>query len=121
MLGAMKTRHDKLVRDRIPELLAERGIPHEIRVADRTELPALLHAKLEEEAAECLAATNDAARIEELADMLEVVLGFGRFCGADRDSLERVRAQKAIERGAFDARIVLISAGTDEENARPIG
>jgi predicted house-cleaning noncanonical NTP pyrophosphatase (MazG superfamily) len=121
MLGAMKAHHGKLVRDRIPGMLAERGIPHEIRVADRTELPALLHAKLEEEAAECLAATNDAARIEELADMLEVILGLGRFYGADRDALERARAQKAIERGAFEARIVLISAGTDDENVGPNG
>lgn len=114
MLGAMKTHHDKLVRDRIPELLAERAIPHEIRVADRMELPTLLHAKLEEETAEYLAAIDDEGRIEELADMLEVILGLGRFYGADRDSLERMRAQKAVERGAFEARIVLISAGTDE-------
>lgn len=114
MLGAMKTHHDKLVRDRIPELLAQRGIPHEIRVADRMELPTLLHAKLEEETAEYLAAIDDEARIEELADVLEVILGLGRFYGTDRDSLERVRARKAVERGAFEARIVLVSAGTDE-------
>ena len=110
----MKTRHDKLVRDRIPELLAEQGTPCEIRVADRMELPTLLRAKLGEEIAEYLAATDDEARIEELADVLEVILGLGRFYGVDSDSLERVRAQKAVEHGAFEARIVLISAGTDE-------
>lgn len=114
MLGPMKTHHDKLVRDRIPELLAERGITYEVRIADRLELPTLLHAKLEEEAAECLAATDDQTRIEELADVLEVILGLGSLYGADHDSLERVRARKAVERGTFDARIVLISAGTDE-------
>jgi len=55
----MKTHRGKLVRDRIPELLAERGITDEVRIADRLELPTLLPAKLEEERAEYLAATDD--------------------------------------------------------------
>jgi predicted house-cleaning noncanonical NTP pyrophosphatase (MazG superfamily) len=114
MLGTVKTHHDKLVRDRIPELLAERGIPHQIRVADRSELAAFLNAKLEEETAEYLAATEDEVRIGELADVLEVIRALGAFYGADHGSLERVREQKAVERGAFEARIVLISADTDE-------
>jgi predicted house-cleaning noncanonical NTP pyrophosphatase (MazG superfamily) len=109
----MKAHHDKLVRDRIPELLAEQGIPHEIRVADRSELATLRNAKLEEETAEYLAATEDEGRIEELADVLEVILALGNFYGADHGSLERAREQKAVERGAFEAGIVLVSAGAD--------
>jgi predicted house-cleaning noncanonical NTP pyrophosphatase (MazG superfamily) len=110
----MKKRYDKLVRDRVPEILAERGIPYEVRTADHLELPALLHAKLAEEAAELLAATADETRIEELADMIEVLLTLGRVYGADRDSLVRVRERKAAERGAFGAGVVLVSTGTDE-------
>ena len=116
----MKTRHEKLVRDRIPEILAEPGIPHETRVADRPELEGLLLAKLEEETAEYLAATGDRARTEELADILEVVLGLGSLCGADRDSLERVRALQAAARGTFNAQMVLISTGVDEQDLNPI-
>jgi hypothetical protein len=40
------------VRDRIPELLAERGVPFEARNASKAELPGLLLAKLDEEIAE---------------------------------------------------------------------
>ena len=100
---------EKLVRDRIPEMLSGRGIPYEVRVADRSEMAALLRAKLVEEAAELSSARDSTARIEELADVLEVVLALGRLYGIDRESLERVRAVKAVERGTFEARIVLIS------------
>jgi predicted house-cleaning noncanonical NTP pyrophosphatase (MazG superfamily) len=106
---------EKLVRDRIPELLSGRGIAHEVRVADPSELAALLQAKLSEEAAEFVAASDSQARIEELADVLEVVLALGRLDGIDRDSLEIVRAAKAAERGGFEARIVLVSAPSSRE------
>ena len=54
-------------------------------------------------------------RIEELADVLEVIVGLGRLCGADRDSLERARARKADERGAFEAGVVLVSTGEGDQ------
>jgi predicted house-cleaning noncanonical NTP pyrophosphatase (MazG superfamily) len=79
------------VRDRIPELLAERGVPFEARNASKAELPGLLLAKLDEEIAEYLADAGDLARAEELADVLEVVVGVGGLCGADRDSVESLR------------------------------
>jgi predicted house-cleaning noncanonical NTP pyrophosphatase (MazG superfamily) len=112
----MKTHENKLVRDRIPELLAERGVPFEARTASNAELPGLLLAKLDEEIAEYLAAADDLARVEELADVLEVVVGLGGLCGADRDSLENLRARKAEERGAFEAHVVLISTGAADES-----
>jgi predicted house-cleaning noncanonical NTP pyrophosphatase (MazG superfamily) len=110
----MKTRPNKLVRDRIPEILAARGIKHEVRVADRGERLDLLQAKIEEELAEYLAATDDEARLGELADVWEVILALAMLHGADLDSLERLRAHKAMERGTFDAGIVLTSIGSDE-------
>lgn len=118
MLRTIKTHHNKLVRDRIPELLSGRQVPYEARTATTAELPELLLAKLDEEIREYLAATDDQARIEELVDVLEVIVGLGRLCGVDRDSLERFRATKATERGAFEAGIVLISAGGGDQLGR---
>ena len=112
------------VRDRIPELLAERGVPFEARNASKAELPGLLLAKLDEEIAEYLADAGDLARAEELADVLEVVVGVGGLCGADRDSVESLRARKAEERRhinstptvrtipAFSARAALLNQKT---------
>ena len=116
MLRTMKTHHDKLVRDRIPELLSGREVIYEARTATRAELPALLLSKFNEEIGEYVAAADDRARIEELVDVLEVVVSLGRLCGVDRDSLERFRATKAAERGAFEAGVVLISTGEDDQS-----
>jgi predicted house-cleaning noncanonical NTP pyrophosphatase (MazG superfamily) len=98
---------EKLVRDRIPEIVANRGLVKRFRVADPSEMPSLLRAKLIEEMAEFSAATDAIAMIEELADLLEVIRALGRLCGSDPDALEAVRARKASERGAFEAGIVL--------------
>lgn len=83
-------------------------------MADRGARLDLLRTKLGEELAEYLAATDDEARLGELSDLFEVILALARLHGADRDSLDRLRAQKAMERGAFDAGIVLISSDSDE-------
>ena len=75
----MTTSAGKLVRDRIPEILARRGIAAEIRIADRSEMLGLLQAKLVEEVAEFSAANDPEARINELADLFEVVLTLSRL------------------------------------------
>jgi predicted house-cleaning noncanonical NTP pyrophosphatase (MazG superfamily) len=98
---------EKLVRDRIPEIVANREPAQQFRVADPSEMPGLLRAKLLEEVAEFSAATDGPAMIEELADVLEVIRALGHLCGSDLNALEAVRARKAAERGGFDAGIVL--------------
>jgi predicted house-cleaning noncanonical NTP pyrophosphatase (MazG superfamily) len=101
--------YDKLVRDRIPAILAERGIAYQVRVATPAERPALLRAKLAEEVAEFLAAADDPGRLAELADLLEVILALAELSGADAASLESLRVAKASERGALADGIVLLS------------
>ncbi len=46
------TQYRKLVRDRIPEILDTKGVPHEKHVADDTEYRTELMKKLEEEVLE---------------------------------------------------------------------
>ena len=94
--------HAKLVRDRIPELIHASGAEPRTRVATRQEFRGLLRDKLVEEAEEFLASEDP----EELADILEVVLALAADLGVDRDQLEKLRAAKAFERGAFTERIV---------------
>jgi predicted house-cleaning noncanonical NTP pyrophosphatase (MazG superfamily) len=93
---------EKLVRDRIPQLIrAEGGVPR-VRVAGTAEYRALLRAKLTEEVEEFLAA----GVVEELADVLEVVLALADELGFGGEELERVRAAKKAERGGFAGRVV---------------
>lgn len=72
----------KLVRDRIPEIIRERGGSPVVREAAAAEYRSLLHKKLLEEAHEVLAA-DDGSAPEELADVLEVVAALAEDLGID--------------------------------------
>lgn len=94
---------EKLVRDRIPELMQENGKMPIFRVASPKERSALLLAKLHEEVLELV---NDPS-IEELADVMEVVEALRIELGIDHDELRNVRNSKAERRGSFRKGIVL--------------
>ncbi|ACY97475.1 MULTISPECIES: NUDIX domain-containing protein [Thermomonospora] len=96
-------RTEKLVRDRIPEIIESAGGRPQTRIADDGEYRALLRAKLYEEAGEYASGQDPA----ELADVLEVVRALAAAHGIDAAELERMRAAKAAERGAFTGRVVL--------------
>jgi len=96
-------RGEKLVRDRVPELIEASGRRPEFRVAGGEEYTVLLRAKLHEETDEYLGEPDP----EELADLLEVVYALARTHGLDPADLEKVRAAKAAERGGFEQRLVL--------------
>ncbi|WP_329520293.1 nucleoside triphosphate pyrophosphohydrolase [Spirillospora sp. NBC_01491] len=94
---------EKLVRDRIPEIIRAAGREADSRIAAPGEHRALLRAKLYEEAGE-YAASGDPA---ELADLLEVVHALAGLHGLTPTDLEEQRATKAAARGGFSARLVL--------------
>jgi predicted house-cleaning noncanonical NTP pyrophosphatase (MazG superfamily) len=100
--GASLARPPKLVRDKIPEIIRRNGAEPVFHIAAPEELPALLRAKLVEEVDEFL----ESSEPEELADVLEVVLALAQELGVQPEDLERLRRQKAAERGAFDERVV---------------
>lgn len=95
---------EKLVRDRIPELIGARGGQPVVRTASAEEHLELLRAKLREEVDEFLASANDP---EELADVLEVVYALADRLGIGQSGVERLRADKSARRGAFTAMLVL--------------
>lgn len=94
---------EKLVRDRIPEIIRAAGLNPVVRIADVTEYRRLLRAKLVEEVDEFLRSDDDP---EELADIAEVVRALAATAGLDADGLEKIRAAKAAERGGFTDRVV---------------
>lgn len=93
--------YEKLVRDRIPEILDTKGVPYEQRIADDVEYRAELIKKLVEEAAEF----SEAGAVEELADVLEVISALRRL--PEYSDVEAVQKQKAEERGGFVKRLIL--------------
>ena len=95
--------YDKLVRDRIPDLIMNSGKNCSIEILSETEYLRMLDAKLEEELAEYHKDQN----IEELADLLEVIRAAAIARGFTLEELEQVRAEKAAKRGGFEKRILL--------------
>ncbi|NED01075.1 nucleoside triphosphate pyrophosphohydrolase [Streptomyces sp. SID6648] len=98
-------RHSKLVRDRVPEIIRAAAIKPIIYIAGPEEYRSRLRDKLGEEVAEFLSA-DDAAAVEELADVLEVVYALAEDLGVDSTELEEVRRSKARERGGFANRVI---------------
>lgn len=97
---------NKLVRDKIPEIITANDQTPHIRVLDDSEYQLELHKKLQEEVSEYLEDVNT----EELADILEVIYALGARLGVTPRELEKLRAEKARERGGFEKRIFLESA-----------
>jgi len=97
---------NKLVRDKIPEIITANGQTPFIRTLDEDEYQVQLHKKLQEEVSEYLEDVNT----EELADILEVVYALGTQLGVTSEELEQLRLQKALKRGGFEKRIFLESA-----------
>lgn len=93
----------KLVRDKIPELIAKEGGNPSTRILNDEDYLAELDKKLQEEVAEYLE-LNDLA---ELGDVLEVIRAIADARGNGIDGIEAMRGQKFHERGGFKGRVFL--------------
>lgn len=103
-------KYDKLVRDRIPEVIAATGQSVRSHVADEQEYRQKLVEKLREEVNELVveASAGDIGNMAaELADILEVAEAIETAYGIDPVLVEKVRQEKAIKKGKFVQRIVL--------------
>ncbi|MBQ8400865.1 MAG: nucleoside triphosphate pyrophosphohydrolase [Clostridia bacterium] len=103
----MKKIYHKLIRDRIPEIIAEGGQSCVTEVLDDAAYRAMLDEKLAEECGEYLAANTDAEALEELADVLEVVYAIASVRGYTEEKLDGIRREKAEKRGGFAGRLLL--------------
>ena len=99
----MKRVFNKLVRDKIPQIIEANGESAEIEILDDKRYLEQLHKKLLEEANEFLEEDSP----EELADLMEVIYAIARLQGINLEEVEKIRKQKAEKRGAFDKKIFL--------------
>ncbi len=97
--------YNKLVRDKIPQIIEANGQKPVIRILDDREYIACLERKLDEEVREF----HDDRTVEELADILEVVYALTEASGYTREQLTQICEQKRDARGGFADKIFLIS------------
>ena len=97
--------YNKLVRDRIPEVIEKSGSTCEIEIVKGKEKQEVLEKKLLEEVNEYMEDKN----LEELADVMEVLFGLANELGYSEEDLLNKRNEKLQERGGFKEGIVLKS------------
>ena len=97
--------YDKLVRDRIPEIIRQAGkVPVTRLVTDKMELQQRLIDKLAEEIQEY----KESGSVEEIADILEVLQGLvEQVHDMKWEDVRELQGRKWEERGGFRKGIVL--------------
>lgn len=96
-------KYNKLVRDKIPNIIYQDGKVAVFHTAPPLEYFFNLTKKLGEEAQEFTTTPSP----EELVDVLEVVYALSKYLRISRPELEKLRKQKIRERGGFTKRIML--------------
>lgn len=100
--------YNKLVRDRIPYIIKEKGKRAKVSILTEKDYFNELRKKAKEELDEYLNAVTNEAALEELADLLEVMHGLVKIHSSSMEEVEAIRKRKAIDRGAFEDRVFLI-------------
>lgn len=98
--------YNKLVRDKIPEIIEANGGKADVRVLSEEEYLHFLEKKLDEEVGEY----HKDKTLEELADIMEVVYALAATAGCSHEQLMEIFRKKHDARGGFEKQILLISS-----------
>lgn len=103
----METVYNKLVRDNIPEIIKGNNDGEAvIRILNDEEYKKALEDKLCEEYQEVLESSGE-DRVEELADMLEVMISLAKIEKANLEKIIEIAKKKKAKRGGFDKKLYL--------------
>lgn len=103
----MKT-YNKLVRDKIPEIIAADNFIGRYKKLNKKEFKKALFEKIIEETAELSKASNKTDLIEELADLQEILLALYENEKISIKEIENIRKAKLKKRGGFVKKIMLL-------------
>ena len=96
--------YEKLVRDKIPEIIEAQGEIPVTRILNEEEYIEALDVKLREEMEEYL----EDGSMEEMADLLEVARAIVSARGHSWEEVETICKAKAAKNGTFEKKIYLI-------------
>ena len=106
--------HNKLVRDKIPQIIQSRRKFCTFRKLDKKSYLLELRKKLSEEVKEYL---EDPCK-EELADIIEVIDALAQSEGFTLPDILKIKERKKEERGGFTDRLFLESVTEGEDGPR---
>lgn len=102
----MERIYNKLVRDKIPNIIKEKKETPVVKILDDYEYKEALEKKLYEEYQEVIEASGE-DRVEELADMLEIIKALAKLENKTLDDVIEIANKKVDKRGAFEEKIFL--------------
>ena len=100
--------YNKLVRDKILEIIEAENLAYQSRVLKPEEHLTEIKKKRYEEVKEFDETTNREDALEEMADVLELLHAALKVYGAEFKELEAIRVNKKKKRGGFDEGLYLI-------------
>lgn len=100
--------YNKLIRDRIPQIIEKSGKNYRTETLDAERYERELRLKLQEEMNEVLNANSRDETLGELADLVEVIHAFGDLYQLSPEEIEAQRKLKFEKRGGFEKRIYLV-------------
>ena len=95
--------YNKLIRDRIPEIIENAGKEYELHQADQKEYIEKLLLKVEEELKEF----KEEPSIAEMADLFEVLDAVIDHYNFDKQEIKDYQENKRKERGGFEKQLIL--------------
>lgn len=101
-------KHNKLVRDKIPDIIRKNGERPIVKTLTATAYKKELKRKLQEECVEVAGAKTRERLIDELADVHEVLRALYTAHGLSPTDITKEAGQKRKKRGAFAKKIFLI-------------
>ena len=108
--------YTKLVRDKIPEIIKNNNEEPIIRILNNEEYKTELEKKLLEEYNEVIKSSNKEERLEELADMIEVISSLAKLEDSTLEEIAEIAKVKKEKRGGFDNKIFLEQVIKNELN-----
>ena len=106
--------YNKLVRDRIPEIITKDGNTADIIILSEESLKQAIKDKLIEEATEVANAQNRDDILSELADLQEVMDSIKQIYNINTLEVNTIQAVKALQRGKFEKKIFLKAVNEKE-------
>jgi predicted house-cleaning noncanonical NTP pyrophosphatase (MazG superfamily) len=103
----MRQEHNKLVRDRIPDIIRQARKQCAVHPMTEVEFSQALREKLVEEAQEVAAASPEDL-VSELADLQEVIDAVLELHGIEPETVNIKQKRKHAERGGFEQRLRLL-------------
>ncbi len=101
-------RYDKLIRDRIPEIIKEAGWLPTVKILKKSEFLNAIKKKVFEEAGELIQSKDKKGIVDEIVDIQELFDVLAAEIKLTKSELKKLQADKRKKRGGFKKRLFLI-------------